>query len=73
MKKTFKEIKDKSIKELEKETGSLRAEIAKLNLEAKINPPKNTNTRFLKRKRLAVMLTVLGQKQELEKINKQKK
>jgi ribosomal protein L29 len=66
MNKQLKEIKDKSIKELENETRILREEIAREKLEAKVNPPKDVNALFKKKKKLAVVLTVISQKKEYE-------
>ena len=40
-------------------------EIAKLQLSFKSNPPKDTNLLMKKRKQLAVLLTVLGEKEEV--------
>jgi len=68
MKKITKEIREKNIRELEKESQKLREEIAKGKLEAKVNQPKNTNGLFIKRKKLAVVLTVLGEKKEIESL-----
>ena len=68
MKKITKELTEKTIKELEKEAQKLREEIAKEKLEFKVNKPKNTNSLFLKRKRLAVVLTILSQKNEMESL-----
>lgn len=61
MSKVFKEIKDKTIKELGGDALKLRQEISKAKLELKVNPPKNTNLSFVRRKRLAVILTVMNQ------------
>ncbi len=72
MKKLYTKIKSQSVKDLEKEIGKLRLEIAKAKLEAKVNPSKDTNSTFKKRKSLAVYLTVLTEKKELEKIQKTK-
>jgi len=72
MKKTTKELKDKTLKELEGEIQSLRIDITRLRLQAKSNPPKDTNTLPKKKKRLAVVLTMLVQKKELEKLEKVK-
>ncbi|MBI1863395.1 50S ribosomal protein L29 [Candidatus Microgenomates bacterium] len=46
--------------ELMKEEAELRREIAKLTLEARANPQKDTNMIFKKRKQLAVLLTVMN-------------
>lgn len=70
MKKDIKQIRGESIEKLVKEAQKIREEIAKEKLEARVNQPKDTNKLFLKRKKLAVILTVLGEKRELETINK---
>ncbi len=66
MKKLTKDLKSKTVDELKKEAHSLREEIARLGLEAKVNPPaggsKDSNLLFKKRKRLAVILTLISQK-----------
>lgn len=72
MKKEVKELKQKNIKEIRKEVESLRREIAQLKLEQKINPPKDTNLLKKKRKKLAVLLTVLKEKEDIEKLTKNK-
>lgn len=66
MKKIANEIKEKNFKELGKEIALLREEIGKLKLEAKVNPQKDSNAIFKKRKRLAVLLTVLAQRKEIK-------
>ena len=70
MKKITKTYREKTSKELIKETQSLREEIAKLQLSFKSNPPKDTNLLMKKRKQLAVLLTVLGEKNEVESLKK---
>ena len=60
MKKLTKEITAKTSQQILSEVGKIRQEIAKLKLEAKINPPKDSNLLSKKRKKLAVMLTVLN-------------
>lgn len=70
MKKLVKELQSKSLKELITRENSLRQEIGKLGLEFKVSQPKNTNTIFRKRKELAVVLTVLQEKKELEELKK---
>ncbi len=70
MKKITKTYQDKTYKELIKETQSLREEITKLQLSFKSNPPKDTNILTKKRKQLAVLLTVLGEKNEVENLKK---
>lgn len=69
MKKKNLKLKDKSVDGLEKEVQELREEIAKIKLEFKVNPAKDTNILMKKRKQLAVTLTLIGEKKELEKIN----
>lgn len=70
MKKITKEIVAKSIEDLKKETATLRRELAGLNIEQKIKPQKNSNhVRDLK-KRLAVILTIIRQKEFALKISK---
>ncbi len=65
MKKTTKIYIGKTSKELEKEVGLLREEIAKLVMSFKSNPPKDTNSLTKKRKQLAVLLTLLSEKKEV--------
>lgn len=60
--KDIKEMRQKTVKELEKEAKDLINEISKLRLEIKVNPPKDSNVFMKKRKRLAVVLTVLAEK-----------
>lgn len=62
MRKNTKLYSEKSDKELMKEAGVMREEIAKMQLSFKSNPPKDTNTLAKKRKQLAVLLTVLSGK-----------
>ena len=71
MKKLTKELQGKDISELEKEVQSLRKEIAKLKIERKVKPPKDTNLIRKKEKRLASILTMITQK-ELGVIEKNK-
>lgn len=72
MKKDYKKIKNQSIREIEKEIGKLRGNIAKEKLSIKTNPPKDVNALFKKRKLLAVYLTVLTEKRELEQLEELK-
>ncbi len=62
MRKNTKIYSEKTSKELMKEAGLLREEIAKLQLSFKSNPPKDTNSIVKKKKQLAVLLTVLSEK-----------
>jgi len=64
MKKITKDYQNKEIKELEKEKSALREEIVKLTLSKKSTPPKDTNLLFKKKKKLAVLLTVLSLKKD---------
>ncbi|OGK20533.1 50S ribosomal protein L29 [Candidatus Roizmanbacteria bacterium RIFCSPHIGHO2_01_FULL_39_8] len=73
MKKRVKEFRGKTIVDLKKETQLLREEIAKKTLQNRMNPEKNTNTIFQLRKKLAVLLTVLSEKEEIEKLKPEKK
>ena len=63
MKKTeIEKLRNKTIEELMKEKDEMRKEIAKLQLDFKVNRPKETNLLVKKRKKLAVMLTMIGEK-----------
>lgn len=70
MKKKFKDLRGKSRQELGKETIKLREEIAKLMLERKVNQAKDTNILTKKRKTLAVVLTILTEKKEIENLKR---
>ncbi len=63
MKKITKEYTNKTAEELKKEAESLRKEIAKLEIERQAKPQKDTNMIFKKKKRLAVVLTTIRQKE----------
>ena len=73
MKKLTKELSAKTIIELEKEGLQLSEEITRLLLEAKVNPQKDTNLSFKKRKRLAAIMTARTEKIFMEKIKKHTK
>lgn len=73
MKKEVKELKNKNTLQLEKEIENLRQEISKTILESKVNPAKDTNLIAKKRKKLALLLTVLTEKKEVEKLKVTKK
>jgi ribosomal protein L29 len=62
MKKLTKELHTKTEKDLDKEVMSLREEIAKLMIERSVKPEKDSNTINKKKKRLAVVLTLINQK-----------
>ncbi len=57
-----KKLRDKKVAELLKDEGVLRNEIAKLIVEQKVNPSKDTNQVWKKRKELAVLLTIINEK-----------
>lgn len=71
MKKLTKEVTDKSIQELTKEAQKIREEIAKLMVEQKVKPQKDTNFIAKKKKQLAVILTILQGKKDLELLEPQ--
>lgn len=64
MKKITKSYIDKSTEELASEADKIKVEIAKLQVEKKTNPQKDTNTLFKKKKSLAVLLTIMSQKKK---------
>ena len=66
MKKTMGELRDKSLEALQKEIVQLGEELAKLRLEGGVNPAKDTNLIPKKKKRLAVLLTIAGEKEKLQ-------
>ncbi len=70
MKKITKIYQEKTVKELVKETQLLREEVVKLQLSFQSNPPKDTNLLMKKRKQLAVLLTVLTEKNEVESLKR---
>jgi len=63
MRKITKEIINKSIEDLTKEALLIRQDIAKKLIERKVKPEKNSNTTKILKKRLAVLLTVVRQKE----------
>ncbi len=72
MKATTKNLQNKSIGELTKDIDQLRQEILKVKLEKQLNPPKDTNVLFKKKKQLSVLLTIISQKQDFEELTRQK-
>ncbi len=60
----MKETTGKTEQELVSSIQALRLEIAKLNVERSTTQPKNTNIISNKKRQLAVLLTVLGQKRD---------
>ena len=59
MKKLTKEYSVKTAVELKKEIGSIGLEIARLLIERKVKPAKDTNTIQKMKKRIAVMRTII--------------
>jgi len=64
MKKSVIKMAQKTESELHKEIAQLRSEIIKSTLENTMSPQKDTNANMKKRKRIAVILTVLNQKKQ---------
>lgn len=73
MRKELKELRQKSISELEKQISQERHNLTKLLLGKKVNPAKDTNEVPKKRKNLAAALTVLGELREIEMLKKEEK
>ncbi|NTU46612.1 hypothetical protein HGA88_03215 [Candidatus Roizmanbacteria bacterium] len=65
MRKSTQQLRDKSGEELIKEIVRLKSEISHLVAAQKVNPEKDCNVLFKKRKELAVVLTI-KRSQELE-------
>lgn len=63
-KNSSEELRAKPEKSILADIVSLRKEILKEKLEAKVNPPKDTNNLSKKRRKLALLLTVLREKRE---------
>lgn len=72
MKKYLNQIRQKTLKELEKERDLLNQEIAKLKLQSKTFSNKDTNIIYKKRKQLARLLTVISEKKQLELLKNKK-
>ena len=70
MRKTTAEVSKMKIADIQKQIQTTREEIAKLRLETRVSPQKDSNVITKKRKRLAVMLTVLSEKQDAELVKK---
>lgn len=66
MRKLRKEIKDKSIADLQQEVLKIREEIGKLSIERKVKAEKDTNLIMKKKKQIAMLLTTLNEKKALE-------
>jgi ribosomal protein L29 len=73
MKKTFSELMNKSVKELEKEVDNLNNEIIKGSMELASSPQKDSNIFAKKRRKIAVISTAINQKKTAEKLNNTKK
>jgi len=67
MKKNVKELMDKELKVLEKETQELIKTIAEAKINNSVKKFKDTNIVAKKQKQLAVMLTIINQKRSLIK------
>ncbi len=70
MRKITKELMAKTRKELEKEAYKLRQEIGRLKLEEKVSLPKDTNLLKKKKKMLALILTLINEKRQIENMQK---
>lgn len=62
MKKQNRDLVQKSVEELQKEAKTLRDDMAKLHVESRVKPEKDTNSSRKKQKRLAVVLTLINTK-----------
>ena len=69
MKKFVQKYRQLDLKTLAKKEQELRKEIAKLKLEIKVNPPKDTNLLSKKRRELAVFLTIKREKELENQVN----
>lgn len=65
-KKIIETYRAKSLAELEKDRLQMIREIALFQLDLKVNPPKDTNTLFKKRKSFAILATILQEKKAIE-------
>jgi ribosomal protein L29 len=61
-KNELSELKHRDIKILQEEINDLRKEIVNLKLESKLSPPKDVNSLYKKRKKLAAILTIINEK-----------
>ena len=61
-KNDIKKLRDETAVSLLKKAQVLKTELATLRINAKSNPPKDTNTVSKKKKELAILLTVAHQK-----------
>ncbi len=72
MKKYVTEYRKKTTSELEKEKINLNGEINKLKIEWGVNKPKDTNVIANKLKKLSVLMTILSEKKDLDKLESKK-
>lgn len=72
MKNIAEKYRKMSLSDISRREQELRKEIAKLKLEFKTNPPKDTNLLGKKRRELAILLTIKREKELLE-VEKNKK
>ena len=63
MKKLIKEFGAKSIEDLKSEVRKVRSQLAKLLIERGVKPQKDTNLISKNKRKLAVMLTLIHQKE----------
>ncbi len=71
MKKLVEKYRKLGLSDLSRREQELRKEIAKMKLEFKTNPPKDTNLLGKKRRELAIVLTIKREKElEVEKKGK---
>jgi len=73
MKKITKESQNKTIAQLNTEEQSLRADMAKIAVEFRVNMPKDSNILSKKKKRLAMLLTLINEKKQQEELIKKTK
>ncbi|OGK39636.1 50S ribosomal protein L29 [Candidatus Roizmanbacteria bacterium RIFCSPHIGHO2_12_FULL_44_10] len=66
-KKNIQDIKQGSAEELRKAVQKLRGDIAKAQLDAQVNPPKNTNAIGLMKREVAMLLTAIREKELIVK------
>lgn len=62
MKKNTKDLQGKSVQHTDQDIATVRQEIARMILEKKTNPQKDTNAIGKKKKHLAVLLTIRAEK-----------
>ncbi len=72
MKKYANEYRKKTTSDLEKEKIDLIGEINKLKIEWGINKPKDTNVISNKLKKLSVLMTILSEKKDRDRLESKK-